>query len=140
MRLYGLDILTSFLGKCPLRILRSTGVDAVLQDAVFPSLLFLPSLTPEDESVPLLRAGYKALITMALMDEDKESKQRRGLLDKLIRDGILAGYSHAPEHIRVVEALMQATSKVVQAQGIYTVKHLQVSESRYPRSSHSLLT
>lgn len=126
IRQRGLEILALFLSKCPLKTLKSTGIDAVLRDTAFPSLLFLPTLTPEEESVPLLRAAYKSLLTLALLDEDQQSKWRRDLLDKLIRDGILTGYAHASEHIRVVETLMQEITKIVEAQGIYTVKHLSV--------------
>lgn len=127
-----MEILTLFLSKCPLKTLKSTGIDAVLRDTAFPSLLFLPTLTPEEESVPLLRAAYKSLLTLALLDEDQQSKWRRDLLDKLVRDGILTGYAHAPEHIRVVETLMQETTQIVEAHGIYTVKHLSV---RVPTAS-----
>ncbi|KAJ6787317.1 hypothetical protein PWT90_09132 [Aphanocladium album] len=125
IRQRGIDILNAFLTKCPADILRTSGIDSVFQESVFPSLLFLPTLTPEAESVTLLRSAYRTLLTLALADSDPAGKKRRALLDKMLRDGVLAGYFHASQHIRVVEVLMQSVVQIVEALQIYAVKHLQ---------------
>lgn len=94
--------------------MRDTGLATVFEDAVFPAVLHLPSLTPEDESVEILGAAYPALIEMAGLSyrgpespELKEEQQQvteaqRKLLDKVIREGIMVGYHHAKEHVRLV--------------------------------------
>jgi hypothetical protein len=119
----------NFLSKCPPNILTSTGIGTVFQDAIFPTLLYLPSLTPEPESITLLRPAYAALLALAKTDEDTGSAGRRKQLDKLLRDGVFAAYHHASEYIHIVEVLMDVTADIVSALSIYSAKHLQVSQS-----------
>lgn len=126
IRQRGIGILQIFLLKCPAEVLRASGIDAVFQESVFPSLLFLPTLTPEPQSATLLRAAYGALLTMAVADADPAGKKRRALLDKMLREGVLAGYFHASQHIRVVEVLMHSTAQIVEQLQVYAVKHLPV--------------
>ncbi|KAJ9155112.1 hypothetical protein NKR23_g2546 [Pleurostoma richardsiae] len=122
IRSRGLVILEVFLGKFPDRVLRDTGLGSVFEDAVFPTLLYLPSLTPESESVQLLEPAYAALLTLAGKLQDGAAKNK--LLDKVLRDGIFAGYFHAREHVRIVEVLLRQTSLFVETMGIHAVKHL----------------
>lgn len=135
MRQRGIDILNVFLTKCPVDILRSSGIGTVFQESVFPSLMFLPTLTPELESAALLRSAYRTLLMLALADSDPAAKKRRALLDKILRDGVLAGYFHASQHMRVVEVLMQSAAQVVEKLEIYAVKHLQVCSINIVHSS-----
>ncbi|KAM3440360.1 hypothetical protein NHJ13734_003299 [Beauveria thailandica] len=125
VRQRGVEILDVFLTKCPAEVLRTSGIDAVFRESVLPSLLFLPTLTPESDSVALLRAAYRALRMLALAADDPADGKRRALLDRTLREGVLAGYFHASQHIRVVEVLMQAAAQIVEALQIYAVKHLQ---------------
>ncbi|KAM3507375.1 hypothetical protein MY10362_001828 [Beauveria mimosiformis] len=125
VRQRGVEILDIFLTKCPAEVLRTSGIDAVFRESVLPSLLFLPTLTPEADSVALLHAAYRALRTLALAADDPADGKRRALLDRMLREGVLAGYFHASQHIRVVEVLMQAAAQIVEALQIYAVKHLQ---------------
>ncbi|OAA56014.1 hypothetical protein ISF_07612 [Cordyceps fumosorosea ARSEF 2679] len=127
VRQCGLDVLGRFLAACPAEVLRASGVDAVFEASVLPSLLFLPSLTPEAESVPLLRAAYHVLHALALAAgaDDPAAARRRALLDRTLREGVFAGYFHASQHVRVVEVLMRAAAEIVQALEVYAVKHLQ---------------
>lgn len=126
IRRKGLDTLITFIEKTPPKILTSTGIGTVFQEAVFPTLLYLPTLTPEAESVTLLRPAYAALLALAKADEDQQSLDRRKQLDKLLRDGVFAAYHHSSEHLRIVEVLMDASSEIVAALSIYAAKHLQV--------------
>lgn len=126
IRTTGLDILTTFLDKCPGKILQSTGIGQVFQDAIFPSLMFLPSLTPEDESIRLLQPAYRALVSLAEKEPDVNNLRRRKLLDKVVRDGILAGYNYASQYISVVETLMRSLTMVLDCLDIYAIKHLNV--------------
>ncbi len=127
VRQRGLNILHRFLTTCPAGVLAASGVDAVFEEAVLPSLLFLPSLTPEAASVPLLRAAYRTLLALAA---DAGQKRRRAglLLDRMLREGVFAGYFHASQHMRVVEVLMQSAAQIVEALQVYAVKHLQVCQ------------
>lgn len=126
IRVRGLRALKVFIEKCPPRVLSTTGIGAVLQDAVFPTLLFLPSLTPEIESMALLDPAYQALLALAKSDVDIQGKARRQLLDKVLRDGVFAGLHHASEHIRIVTILLTIATDIVNALSIYAAKHLEV--------------
>ncbi|CCC11066.1 unnamed protein product [Sordaria macrospora k-hell] len=96
VRKRGLVILGEFLDKFPSRILSDTGLNKVFEDTVLPSLSYLPSITPEEESAELLGPAYAALRYLAgkLSGEGKKNK----LLDRVVREGILLGYFHAKEH------------------------------------------
>ncbi|KAK4215666.1 mitochondrial CCA tRNA nucleotidyltransferase [Rhypophila decipiens] len=138
----GLHILSKFLAKFPSKTLLETGLAQVFEDAIFPALSYLPSLTPEDESVRLLAPAFEALrilagkvlsptstkaatgtptsATAATTGKEKENK----LLDRVLREGVFPAYFHAKEHVRIVEVLCQQTVLVLQQMGIHAVKHL----------------
>lgn len=129
IRVRGLEILAVFLEKCPAKVLQSTGIATVFQEAIFPTLMHLPSLTPEHESIKLLKPAYRALVTIAEMDTDDSSPRRRRLLDKLLRDGIFAGHHHASQHIQIVQLLMHHTEVIINCLGVFAIKHLVVCEA-----------
>ncbi|EFX03905.1 hypothetical protein CMQ_833 [Grosmannia clavigera kw1407] len=122
VRARGLVLLRVFVDRLPDggRLLRQTGLDSVLAEAVLPTLLFLPRLTPEEESLQLLDPAYDALLAIAA----KGSTSTSTLFDRILRDGILAGYFHASEHVRVVEVLARQAGRLVEAMGIAATKHL----------------
>ncbi|EHK15800.1 uncharacterized protein TRIVIDRAFT_5421, partial [Trichoderma virens Gv29-8] len=124
VRVKGLRILGLFLDKCSPDTILSAGVDNVIQDAVFPTLLFLPATTPESESVELLFPAYQVLLQIAQLDPDTRSLRRRRFLDKLLRDGIFVGHYHASQHARIVEVLMNITKDIISCLGIFSAKHL----------------
>ena len=132
IRVRGLAILGEFLKKLPSDTLKNTGLHSVFEQAVLPTLLFLPTLTPEKESVQLLEPAYESLLTLA-WKLGKEDKLK--LLDKVMRDGIFAGYFHSKEQVRIVEILVQKAGKVVTAMGLVAVKHLKVRLSSL-KTSH----
>lgn len=129
IRARGLEILVIFLDKCPGQILQSTGIATVFQEAVLPTLLHLPSLTPEPSSVKLLEPAYRALVAIAKMDTEQSNTRRRRLLNTLLRDGIFAGHHHASQHIGIVQVLMHHAEVIVGCLGIFAVKHLAVGEA-----------
>lgn len=127
---------------------------------MFPTVLSLPSLTPEAESLALLNAAYPALFDMAgfntastipsssvddpmeagntttaendRSDRPKNRNQgfteaQRKLLDKIVREGIMVGYHHAKEHIRLVDFLCRTLCYLMSGIGILSVKYLKVS-------------
>jgi len=91
-----------------------------------PTLLYLPSLTPVDESVKLLKAAYEALFVMAdvCYPQSEANTGRMKFMDRIMRRGVLQGYSHASEHFQIVEILAQEIDVLVSKMGVYAVKHL----------------
>lgn len=136
VRSRGLAILDAFLRKFPDNILRDTGLASVFEDAVFPTLHFLPSITPEEESIQLLGQAYTALLTLAgkldaspAAGKVASSTSRAKLLDKMLREGVFSAYFHAKEHVRIVEVLLIHAAKILDEMGIQGVKHLKVGDS-----------
>lgn len=131
-------MLRAFWARCPGDLMRQTGLAQVFEDAVFPSLLYLPSLTPVDESVAILSAAYPTLMVLAGVDLDMAAadgnptngftQEQQKLLDRIIREGILVGYNHASEHVRIVELLCEQLRCIVNGMGILTIKHLKVRQ------------
>ncbi|KAH7327835.1 hypothetical protein B0I35DRAFT_472604 [Stachybotrys elegans] len=128
-RAYGLEILDMFVAKCPAEILQSTGLHAIIEDAVFPTLMFLPSLTPEDESISLLHPAYRTLICLAERNHSKQEEKSRRSLDRLVRGGIIAGYHHASQYPRIVEVLMAYTATIVNHLGLSASRHLEARDT-----------
>jgi hypothetical protein len=126
-RAQGLSILEIFVDKCPDEVLQLTGLGGIIEDAVFPTLMFLPTLTPEDECLPLLHTAYRVLIRLAQKTQSQNEEKRLRSLDRLIRGGIIAGYHHASQYPRVVEVLMVYTAAIVNNLGLAAAKHLEVS-------------
>ena len=122
VRSQGLAVLSTFLVKLPAQTLHATGLANLFADAIFPTLLFLPNLTPEKESIQLLEPAYTALLTLA--ERQTTTRAKENLLDKTLREGVFAGYFHSPEHVRIVEVLLRHTEAIVRSMGIHAVKHL----------------
>ncbi|KAI0856192.1 hypothetical protein F4860DRAFT_506954 [Xylaria cubensis] len=148
LKLRSLSIFRSFWKRCPGGLLSRTGLADVFEQAVFPTVLSLPSLTPEAESRALLGAAYPALFDMAnveysgSVDDESEdeyvggerderglrsegfSETQRKLLDKIVREGIMTGYHHAKEHIQLVDFFCRTLCRLVDGMGILSVKYL----------------
>lgn len=125
----GCNSLAMFLRKCPSPLLERTGLGEIFEDAIMPCLLSLPSLTEEAESLQMLTAAYPALISLALIRFPAEEHQaaRIKALDRILRTGILKGYAHAGEHVKVAELLVDETTVLVKELGVESVKHLKVA-------------
>jgi hypothetical protein len=136
IRARGLRLAASFLSKFPATKLRMTGLASVFEEAIFPTLNYLPSLTPERESILLLDPAFDALLVLArkLADpaaaadgkegEEGSRRESRKLLDRILRGGVFAAFFHAGQHVAIVEVLMRKTSAVVAELGVHAVKHL----------------
>ncbi|KAL9600388.1 MAG: hypothetical protein Q9219_003238 [cf. Caloplaca sp. 3 TL-2023] len=122
----GCELLLLLLNVVPTNLLERSGLGEVFHDTVMPYLLYLPSLTPEDESIPLLDAAYTALIVLssAHYGTSNTTASRIRSLDAIFRYGILKGHSHAGENVRIASLLLKKSSDLVDAMGIYCVKHL----------------
>ncbi|KAI0837781.1 hypothetical protein F5Y06DRAFT_64328 [Hypoxylon sp. FL0890] len=139
LKVRALGIFRTFWARCPAGLMQNTGLAEVFEHAVFPAVLYLPSLTPEDESLQILGAAYPALIEMAGLhytdagsgldlegqpQPQQVSEAQRKLLDKIIREGIMVGYHHAKQHIRLVGLLCETLVCIINGMGILAVKHL----------------
>ncbi|GAB1319043.1 hypothetical protein MFIFM68171_09253 [Madurella fahalii] len=129
IRRRGLQIAAEFLAKLPDKILQNSGLAKVFEDPIFPTLAYLPSLTPVDESVQLLVPAYNALLVLANKQpaagkDGVPNGPKNSLLDKILREGVFMAYFHAKDHIRIVEVLCQQTAAILSQMGIHAVKHL----------------
>jgi hypothetical protein len=101
-----------------------------------PNLLYLPSLTPEEESLELLGGVYPALVALVRArfgdgegggEEGKEGRGgRQKALDEVFRVGVLKGYAYAGENVRVAEFLVGRMGELVREMGVESCKYLKV--------------
>ena len=126
----GCNLLTGFLKATSQTLLARTGIDGIIEEAVMPCLMYLPTLTPEEESVALLSAAYPGLLNLAnaryadYTQNEKTSDNRSRFLDKLVRKGIIYGLSHAGENVKVAQTLLDQLGRITLSLGIESVKHL----------------
>jgi len=116
-----------FLPKLNSKLLAQTGLGEVFEDAVTPTLLFLPSLTPLEESLQLLPASYDALFVLAdvrFTDDEAGHSSRLKLYDRIMRKGVLTGYLHSNDCPAIVEILVTQISRILSKMGIHSVKYL----------------
>ena len=130
----GCSMVEKLLHVAPPSLIVKTGLGQVFEEALMPCFGYLPTLTPEEESIPLLLAVYPALValsesactptqnTRTTLEDLKE--QRISFLDTIMRRGILAAYSHCPERVKIVEVLLQNLVVLLNELGIESVKHL----------------
>lgn len=128
IRASGLVLLSELLQKIPQRMLEQTGLGDVFEEAVLPTLSFLPSLTPVDESLLLLKEAYKALFILSDLrfDIKKVQSSRNRLLDRILRQGVFHGLDHCGGNASITELLLTEMSDIVDRMGIYSIKHLKV--------------
>ena len=109
----------------------------VFQEALTPCLLYLPELTPEAESLQLLSAVYPTLLSLVRtrFPEAKDQESMQKTLDNLFRYGILKGYAHAGDNVRIADFLVRRMTDVVNEMGIASCKHLKVHFQPFPRIS-----
>jgi hypothetical protein len=133
--------------RCESAVLTRTGFTKIFEDSLGHSMLLLPALTPEDESLEILGSlypTYRALVqassfsasravarpsaplTEHEMPSDASSlgKSVRAMQDRMLRDGLLAGYVHASDHVRIATLLVTEMSRVIEMMGIFSAKYL----------------
>ncbi|KAH0612360.1 uncharacterized protein H6S33_010412 [Morchella sextelata] len=121
----GAHVLSALLlhPQTPAMLVR-TGLAPVLWDAALPCVLSLPPLTPTAVSVPLLTAGYDALVALARVMGAGKARERARLLGVLLRRGVLAGMRYAGEVVAVAEVLVGVVGVLVGEMGVWCVRHL----------------
>jgi hypothetical protein len=120
-------------------MLIQTGLSDLLEEALMPTLLFLPSLTPITESLLLLRKAYAALFSLgdiryALEDDIIE---RNKFYDRLMREGILHGIYHCGDAKSILELLLHEMSEVISRLHIYSIKHAKVCQASDHVNKHT---
>ena len=140
IRRTGLRITADFLEKCPAKVLESTGIGGVFEDTILPSVLYLPSSTPAEESVKIMSEAYGALSVLVDKQPDTTDSTRRALLERIFRDGIFPAYEHASDHPMVVGALMSTTAVLLDKLSIFAVKHLPVRKRWSPTQNMNVVT
>ena len=101
-----------------------------------PCLTYLPTLTEEPESLRILGAAYPALIQLALVrfPDDEKHAARIKALDRVLRNGVVKGYTHAGDHVKIAELFVQQITRLVNEMGIEFTRHLKVRSCK-PRMS-----
>jgi hypothetical protein len=138
VRVRGLHILSDLLRRMPSKVLQQTGLGEVFEDAVMPTLLFLPELTPVEESVSLLTSAYSALSSLGEVryPNKEERSNKMKFLDRIMRQGVLQGFIHSGDNVRIAELLVKEVATLFDSMGIHAVKYLKVSQEICPVSSY----
>ena len=134
IRLRGLRVLGDLVVRIPSKILRQTGLGDVFEEVVIPTLLFLPELTPIEESISLLTSAYLALLSLgeARYSTKEEWINKMRFLDRVMRQGVLQGFIHSRDNVRIAELLVRQTINLFESMGIYSVKYLKASQETLP--------
>jgi hypothetical protein len=130
----GAELLHSLLRATSPTLLSRTGLGSVFEDALMPCLTYLPTLTPEPDSVAILTATYPALftliktrfpITTSTPPKDPVRLHRIKSLDAILRKGILHAYAHCGQYPGITRVLFINLVPLLNDLGIDSVKHLQ---------------
>ncbi|KAH7395111.1 hypothetical protein DE146DRAFT_615462 [Phaeosphaeria sp. MPI-PUGE-AT-0046c] len=113
----------------PVDFLQRTGYHNVFAEALFPLFSYVPTLTPEAEAVLVFREVLPTLTSLALLlpVESSKGSTRIEMLDKVVREGILAPLANFrtpwtyPELATVIVSRLQV---LLGHLGIESVKHL----------------
>lgn len=106
-----------------------TGYHNVFGETLFGLFTYLPSLTPESESMTLLSEVFPATITLALLLPDDVTKNhgRNYFLDRIMREGILMPLAHSPTpstYPELAALIMLHLQRLLSHMEIESVKHL----------------
>ena len=149
-----LDKLCTQFSRCQSDLLRRTGLYKVFEESITPNMLLLPSLTPEDQSLEMLRSlypAYRSLVSATfdlantkmtytgnIRDGISPTRQpnledcykpdphggRKPMLDKMFRNGLMTGYLHASDHPQIAALLVSEMAPTIETMGISSVKYL----------------
>jgi tRNA nucleotidyltransferase (CCA-adding enzyme) len=130
----GAELLHSLLRATSPTLLTRTGLGSVFEEALMPCLTYLPTLTPEPDSVAILAASYPALFTLTntqfpvtspSFQQDPNHQKRIKSLDTILRKGILHAYAHCSQYPGISRVLFLNLAMLLNELGIDSVKHLQ---------------
>lgn len=109
--------------------LQRTGYHNVFAESLLPLFTYVPSLTPEQDSVLLFTSGFSAITSLALLlpVENGEGNDRYRFLDKVFRDSVLYPLAHFPTpstYPELATAIVAHMPDMLGHMGIESVKHL----------------
>lgn len=113
----------------PIDFLQRSGYHNVFADTLLPLFAYLPSLTPEHESVILFEEVYPALTSLASLYPAGTAKtpDRMDLLDKILREGIMAPLVRLPtpsSYPELATTIVKQLPALLSSMGIESIKHL----------------
>ncbi|KAF2482960.1 hypothetical protein BDY17DRAFT_138728 [Neohortaea acidophila] len=134
-KILGAELIGRLLEITPPSLIAKTGLGEVFEDALLPSLAYLPTITPEEESIPLLNATYPALLALINLRYPNStpsqtaapptpSPDRTKHLDTVLRKGIIYGYTVCSQRPHIVSTLFTHLTPFLTEMGIDSVKHL----------------
>ncbi|KAL8684499.1 MAG: hypothetical protein Q9224_006313, partial [Gallowayella concinna] len=102
-KIRGCELLDILLKATSSSLLERSGLGEIFHNTLLPYLLYLPTLTPEEESLPLLNATYNTLITLTISrfppsSPSSTNPKRIKTLSAIFRYGILKSYTHIGEN------------------------------------------
>ncbi|CAN9208447.1 unnamed protein product [Alternaria sp. RS040] len=116
-------------GQDSAKFLHRTGYHNIFAEALLPMFTYIPSITPEAESVTLLKEVFPTVTLLAQLlpaDTDKGDSRER-FLDKLLREGVISPLAHFPRpssYAELATLIMSHVPVLLGLMGIGTVKHL----------------
>lgn len=148
-----LGALCNTVSACRSTILSRSGLADVFADSLKANFMLLPTLTPENESLKLLRQLYpafRALVSATYPPESESASSqssrlgqnllqpstagvneayphhnvRQQMLDMILRHGILASYNHASDYVAIAEFLIHEAALVISDMQLKAVKYL----------------
>lgn len=105
--------------------LARTGYHEVFASTLWPLFTYIPSLTPESDSVPIFQSVYLPLSSLANLSKSDAEQTR--FKDKLMREGVLAPLSHFPTPSTYPDLaciIIHQITEITKRMGIESVKHL----------------
>lgn len=111
--------------QTPSTFLNRTGYHEVFASTLWPLFTYIPSLTPEADSVIIFHAVHEPLRCLAFLSTSGDDNRK--FLDKLMREGIFAPLSHfttPSTYPDLACEIMRQIPKITTLLGIETVKHL----------------
>jgi hypothetical protein len=122
----GLELLGEFVHGLPGNVVRNRGLASVFVDIIFPSLSYLPTLTPEGDSVKILGSAFQALLELyvSVRASGVGANELLRLSDKIFRQGVLSAYNHAGKYLSITTVLMTYTAALLNELGILAIKYL----------------
>ncbi|KAF2631128.1 tRNA nucleotidyltransferase [Macroventuria anomochaeta] len=116
---------SGFATQTSAAFLARTGYHEVFASTLWPLLTYIPSLTPEAESVTIFKYVYNPLSSLAVLSTTPDKRNK--FLDKLMREGVLAPLSHFPTpstYPSLARQILHQIGEIATLLEIETVKHL----------------
>ncbi|KAI1001541.1 hypothetical protein K3495_g6660 [Podosphaera aphanis] len=139
-RVQGLRILVPFLQKLTPTLLQQTGLGSVIEDAIHPTLLYLPPITPAADSISILPVAYEALFVLFETRFPSTISGRSGpqrtvgqkekvvYLTRILRHAIVPSHQHtvlsSASNAKIQEIIFTQLSRLIRLLGTDSIAHL----------------